>query len=780
MDPLVRRSEFSEFYENILRENANLSDGINNLETYFNSNKIFYFHYGGRMWNYIVHKYVSPEKIEGFSDIQKSAILKGNHDMLAVVPDNIYDHVFHQVTEYVTNIKKAFEQSINRHKTKVVLDYDKKDAMRTITIGRSFRIYLRNKSYYTRASAADNDTSITIEDQDKLLFYLELGRNREGGITQCIYTDVAEKIMIERVGIENKAYLNVFGLIMMSQFLNVNRDAEKGAPIDAAREVILKDHLLDIAGTELTKNVMYGGAKAPLTKLHKANKTVRLHKYKSRRTRRKFKSGRKPSESESLEVTPEESSPEVAITLDVSYDNNALLYITLVLFPSIFNTKHFILYNNVRGIIMEKIFILYDSTVKKNIETLDSYLLDNPGPDKGPSLRQIIILFITHLSHGFYNTAYNNKYSLQLSGGDVFRLFIDDIKQTSDIDAKLMKTTKSYIKLLQLSFVVCTLIVFYLHQNNYFRIKDTFIYNINIGDAIFKRYIHTIGQEIIPTSRMLPHFVVPLVSIDLKLNGYIKCPKIHFQPTIFHRRGFDLNSQKIAVVHSSAPLDISLITTKIIDQRTNCQSKEYFEKNFDYSNTFLPTTRENTYCIPPYPSINYLIDDLEHMIESNMRPNKKDKDLRRLRQIHEVRDQIRPYDKLEYKMNRMLNLLQANPNRDVNIGEDKQVIVFDYNKYKQLNDIVYDFVNVVLSNNTRENIFSSNIDTFHAYKTILSGKWFLSTENEELLMHVLKGAKLNNKHIESYSMPHSIDRILNEMNSEETEDYENDNDRMEN
>jgi len=811
-----KRRKFSELYQRMFEVNPKLQSLISDLEKYFKDNNIFYFHYGGRMWHHLANKYLKDD-IPEFNDLEKSAILNGNHDMLAVSPENNYEDVYKHVERITKLLQKEYQNAIttlNRDNDYVVLkvDYDKEDHIRTITIGRAFRIYLsRKKPSLTRKTNARETTYIAPEDYSddtKLIFYLELGKNREGESNYCINVENARRFMIDNN--ENKNYLNIVGLIMMSQFLNVNRDKEKGAPIDEAREQIIKNKFLNVVYKLLRvqNNAQHGGVKSKSKRSKFRHKSYRAQKNKSyrisrrslrrKRTRRLNVNAPESSSSSSLNLSPTPPpSPEKIINISMDGGKSALLYITLVLFPLVFNTEHFIMYNNVRGIIIEKIFKLYNDKIKDDMNKFDSYLLDRPGPNTGLSMRQIIMLFITHLAAGFEDDGeLKNEYSLQLSGGDVFRAYIPEILTTADIDTKLMYKKAAYVNIMQFMFVICTLIVFYLHEKKYFSFKDQFAYDIDIGNVNFKRFFHTENQEIIPTSRVLPHFTVPLVSIDIKLNGYIECPSINFNETIYHPNGAFIPKQKITAVHYAAPLDISLIHSKQIEQRTNCKPKHLYREYI----MNLPT-RENKYCIPPYPSLEYLIADLQKMLDNNTRPHKKEKDEKRLNKINKVKIRVEKekeeQEKLKqegffvyqckekcdhFDLNRVLDIQQAKVKFVEYKGDDetrKQEVkkindnVLNYiQKYKEFNDTVFDLINEILTNKAFVN--KKNINS---YIQIISQYWerfSLSYDNLKLFKKVLIGAKLYSTHIKSYNMPHGIDKINNQVNDADVNAMEDD------
>ena len=762
LNALNRRAQFSDMYKKLIADNPEIEHRIHDCVPDTDPNAITFF-YGGRMWNRIVHKYVPENEISAFSDVKRSAILSGNYDMVSVIPNataedpNYYNTVYEKVKKNVKEIHKLFKAALGKTHN-VILDYDKSDAFRTITIGRGFRIYTEPSAVrYTRATKTDDDDHDS-NSRMELLFYLELGRNMIGTEKQCICPFNAKNIMIE----PGTKYLSAIGLIMLSQFLTNSRDTEKGVPIDAARSEIMRDYLLPIVGAQLssTTGVKEGGAKQTRVKSKSAKHNTR-RKYKlTQKMRVKTISAKKlftpmktntsmKSVSPSLTPSISMATPTEQINTGSMYVKdpvNVLLYITLVLFPMTFNIGEFVLYRYVSGAIIENIFKLYYPEVKSAMDTLDTYLLDAPGggtvgKENDPSMRQVFMLWITHLASAFNDGSdTHNKYSLQLSGGDVFRAYLTDITQTADIDTKLFIKPKAYMNMMQFAFFISTLIAMYLHANSYFRIENHSLYDIHIGGHVFTRTLHTVNQEIIATSRVLPRFVVPLVSIDLKLNGTIDCPDIVFEKTIFTEKFKMLaHENKIPIFHSVAPLDISLIRTNKIVQQPICHPIQFYRERVNK----LPKTinlahTTDAYCHPPYPPFDYLVSDLEKIVNENKRPQKLEKDKKRLSLIKKQSGEL--------DMSRVFEIQQ--------VGVTP-------NNYEILNATIHSFIHKLIS--TQVYLSKENLDV---YTRALNEYWeHLSIHHDpnftpDMVMKIIKRAGLYSTKIPiRYKMPHGYAEI---------------------
>lgn len=793
---LQKRATFSALYERLLKNNPEIEPAIHSCIDNTDRNIVSFF-YGGRMWNKIVHQHVPADIISNFPDVKKSAILSGNYDMVAVVPDAIetnpdfYETIYTNVLKNVKRIHTLFKTAVmNDEQLKqaydVELDYDKLDAFRTITIGRGFRIYLNKKS--VRTTRGKNPGTDVVEDGDsKLLFYLELGKNMMNSPKQCMNIDNAKWVLLEQSDSKN---LSIIGLIMLSQFLVHARDNEKGLPIDNARAEIMRDYLLPIVGAQLAQvdtNVNVGGTisrRKTTKKMSKRNsrkskfsrartvKRTRVRALARALTRKKrmnaiqlfkepvrqqspvpmtFSPGSSPGYSPAQGPASSSSpipilSPKQKQSMYVKDPVNALLYITIALFPGIFNLEHFILYRHVSGSIMENIFKLYYPDVKSEIDTFNSDVLDAPGgmTDKLqdlPSLRQLLMLWITHIAEAF-NRNTTDEYSLQLSGGDVFRLYLTTINQTADIDTKLFYTTTAHVNMMQFMFFISTVIAIYLNHKNYFRVEKQ-LYDIKIGSHNFIRMIDTHNQDLIATSRVLPQFTVPLVSIDLKLNGYILCPDIVFEPTIYHTEAFGLNKYKIPIVHSTAPLDVSLIQTpkKSFVQQTTCHPIEDYRKHISSIPANINMAKiDNQYCAPPYPPLDYLVKDLENIVANNKRPQKRDKDVARLNQIKSYLDNSKEFD-----MSRMFAIQQVLSNTQ---------------NYVNINNAIYDFIHELM----RDKVYQSKTD-LDKYKQALRNHMHtlfepnVTPDIPTIILKVLTHANLYKPKPTRYLMPHSYTDI---------------------
>jgi hypothetical protein len=128
-----------------------------------------------------------------------------------------------------------------------------------------------------------------------------------------------------------------------------------------------------------------------------------------------------------------------------------------------------------------------------------------------PSLRQLIQTLLTS-----FNISLNNRGIIQISGGDTYRRIDPNLLITADIDCKVYIPNKkdnesfmNHVKIILLSLLP-------LLNQFYLRLKTQI--QIHFGQTIFTLYINSNHQQKIFKLRQILDFIVPLISLDCKLN----------------------------------------------------------------------------------------------------------------------------------------------------------------------------------------------------------------------------------------------------------------------
>ena len=776
-----KRRQFSEFYSEMLRKEEldGFIHGAFLIEP--NQNSIFSFVYGGRAWNFTMNHFFGRE-IQYLEDFQRSAILDGNYDIVNIVPNNIelynyrYKLTFANMKELVKRFNKVLLTDAPNYKA--VLYYDKESMYKTITHGRGFRIYMeRTPGFETRRGSSSVD--IIDFGESKMLFYLELGLNdyinKDKLHKEYINVEHANQLMVY----PGNMHLNWFGLIFMANITNLDRSKEKGFHIDDARLEIINKVLLPHIAKELFRDTMHGLGGSIHKNSNKSHKTKIILKHGSKK-RNIIKEIRKRTSRAFMTPIMDVSRRRNTLRTTLKFSKNkydSYLYIAFVLFPSIFDTN-FLLYSFSQGVFLENLIKSSNVDIKSKLEKFNSDLLDSPGGNLSMSkmgtdllsIRQLIILWVTKLEDSFKNQP-SPTFRIQVAGGDVFRLYLPSIKTTSDLDFKLFYTNKTdEFPITRFILFITFIITFYLHINNYFRMTEH-LYTERVGNYTFTRSIDTLKQDIIPSVRILPDFIVPLVSIDLNLNGFIECPKMSFGPTRYNRSKVVIPANRIKVVHSTAPLDISINHSKKLPDISNRPDRHCFPINesvltllhkhrdeiteCDQNKLTIPSAitsdGSRIWCLPPNPDINYLYKDLKFIVDSNMRPQKKEKDTTRLRTIE---DKIVRRD-LAYDFNRLFDIEQFGCSESY--------------RYSRLNDAIQNFLDALI----RRNIHKKKINKSRfsdLLRDILNHFWAgLQMPNDvgvtpDFLVDVFN-LPMKATTISEYQMPHSFMELLKDTNS---------------
>jgi hypothetical protein len=253
---------------------------------------------------------------------------------------------------------------------------------------------------------------------------------------------------------EKPPFLSLLGLFIFSMFLSRPRIEEKGVNIDDTRFYLYKRHLL----------------------------------------------------------------PSLIATVHQADIQQLIIHVVFVLYPAVFDTNQ-IYYEQKRLDVFFKlltnfnVLIQYDDgdiLFKDFLARINSVILDTPVRIGMPSLRQLLNYAICGIHY------YNDNVKCILSGGDVLRRYLDEtiVATTNDIDAKVFYQT-NILKYKTQVVAILHLLTHYLKLYKYFKVNA--IYKFKIANIPFVFHIFSINQEFISSVRILPRFVKPLISMDIKL-----------------------------------------------------------------------------------------------------------------------------------------------------------------------------------------------------------------------------------------------------------------------
>jgi hypothetical protein len=777
-DQLLKRQSFSDLFLRLQNEESlRKIEEIKRFtdETYRDS---LIFVYGGNMWRKNIYENVSLDTIEQFTDEQKSAILPGNYDMVCIVNEDDYnttaiDAYKKKVKELTDIFKKSLQNTEFKHFFTISMGALKKDYKGTISYGRQFWIQLE----YKPRPGKKVPEEVKLIGRQKLLYYLELGYNQTNNI--LINPEYAYTYMVDQHTKELTVIGQIMLIFMMSDYGIRERNKSKGLNVDEIRLELTKQYLIPITETFLFNQPnLRGGVKFSLKPNTKtAQRRSTLKKYTNKKKTSMIKNKTSLSKSRKTLRTAQK----FTLVHSEKYGLYTVSYIVFILFPRIFNLQNPYYQNmHIQGQLLNKLLELYNTKYINDIRNnFESKLLDlngggTPGLENEMSIRQLIMLWVTHLSLLLKrDNDLNNRYGLMLSGGDVFRAYIKDITTTSDIDTKFFFKGSyiSYKNPMIMSFFIATLINMYLYLKNYFRMK-TQLYTVNMkghNNKIYEfvRIIDTTRQEIISDARILSHFIVPLVSVDLKLKGKILYPNIIFSPTIYDRNGIVFNGGYISVDYLASPLDISMIKTNEIPHIENfCHTFGDYIKKTKLRNIedckgpnyiSIPKQNGTLFCTPPYPNKEYILEDLETIIAQNQRPHKKEKDISRLGQIRALENQKYP------DLTRVFEIQHISC-KDLN----EEFI----EKYRNTEENIYRFLASTLpymsfttKTNSKTNLSECIQQGIYFVQSLINPNINLQEDPSRIFIKIIESANLLNK-IVHYRSPHSVANILKKENDE--------------
>lgn len=558
------RDRFSRLVEDVLTVEPDI---IKMLDTFINeSNKLddcVVAKYGGRCWNY---HFRNNTKLD---DLEKSCVSSGNFDIFfSTTNPNFFKNEFYSnIIKMLGNIQSLFERGMSKipnadfskyYKITIGNEVDTRD--RTIlpdSIIWFINIELREKVKYE--NVPENYKILKRDHAENTLnglFYFEIGIKRGDNNFRLF-----KELLIEKQDDSRKkdtTYLSLVGLYVISLFLEHTRK-DKGIPIDEIRYKVFIKYKQDFF----------------------------IHQLKQ---------------------------PSI---------EDAIIQIVFTTIPYLFGTDPY--YVNKQSIIFTRSLELYEAKVHDpSINTTLNYkeyfnhlnskvLLDSAGGGNGdptlPSLRQILQWLFICIERS------EREYRLEESGGDAIRHYLfDDIRETTDIDSKLFyyRTLNKNTMAILRNKIVKTLffVLEYIHNYNYFRFSHTV--DVHFGSYVFTANLNSLNQERTAKIRVLLDFYVPLVSLDARIKVY------------FSNKTGNMNGRGIfETYYNFAPLDIAFIA---LNKKQEIQQKkiprittftsadpQYTVQGFKRENS------ENEYYLTPEPSLKYLIDDVEMLVNNKIR-----------------------------------------------------------------------------------------------------------------------------------------------------------------
>lgn len=558
---LSQRENFSNMMLNLLLINPNIEIEINNLIKELNNlENTASALFGGRSWinnllNYGIEYNDFNDGVKFNLDIlsneEQSSIIPGNFDIFCVTNFIKYDKVYSIINSKISNIYnnfvEAFEKSNSDYKVNydIIAETNLKRGERTIGKNATSWIFYIKKKHNLKIKEDEKDELMPRNDEQKMLFYFEYDRNND------VDTDNF-KFLLQ----EDKINLNPLGLFILSNFLIKPRSEKKF--VDVNRSELFNTYLMEPL-IRFTYNIL------------------------------------------------ELDEP----SINTNEEWNLLIQKTMILifweiFQKIFKDEE-----EVRSYIFDRCMKNYGATftdegIEYNfndyMKQLNDFLLDSPAGGNNQfnnllSIRQLLQYIITVI---FYNLP--NYQTITGSGGDTIRKYISNvITLTEDIDTKLYYTKfgDTREKLIFILLILCD----YLLEYQYYRFQRELI--INFGGEIFKMNINTLNQERIARTRALYDFVVPLLSVDVKLSY-----------TIERNTGETLRSNIIL-----SPLDIAFkkASESFI---TNAKENDIntISHNLDLSLYKLDENEEQKlFSLMPIPTINDVHNDIYNNVNNPKR-----------------------------------------------------------------------------------------------------------------------------------------------------------------
>ena len=478
------RQNFSRFYNELWTDE--IKQLVTDLIISGNDEHTAGMIYGGRSWANIFTVF-----LDQMDSLQQASVLPGNYDILALTtyPENSqqfeakYNNYLQQINVIYTECALRLT-SMKIHQEQVGIDgYLQFDISRysigpspntksiyhhgTISYGKSFNFDLW---YIGDPDDGDEQDPLGIkflgnEYDDtqcyKLIFYFELS--------------IVKDVDIIRTNFVDKINLTSLGLYFISNMLVTERK-DKGYNLDTIRENLFMTPFHDVTGEEgIVFNIMLSQLQPLLANTH------------------------------SLSV--EDS---MKLLFSDIYDH---------IFPSSSNMTYtqskiffrlFERYNSVIVDITNGTNIPYASYVEF-FNQFQNDCLDTFWNTNLPSLRQLIQTILT-----VFNLTMGGDGVIQISGGDTYRRVDPNLHITADIDCKVFIPERQYKQSFINKIKILLMTLLPILNTYYIRIHKQL--QINFGSTTFTLVIDSTGQPNIFSVRQLLRFVVPLISLDCRLN----------------------------------------------------------------------------------------------------------------------------------------------------------------------------------------------------------------------------------------------------------------------
>ena len=538
------------------------------------------FKYGGRAWKNVLGKLVDIGTLAPF---EQACFLEGNYDIM-LFPNT--DISFANVLTYIQTmieaaILKQFQTMEHLHSIYKLSSHVSVSEKQTISNGYSYHLMLE-------VIRPENELGykLTVGDSPyRSVFYFEMSEYPLNDIG--LFKDLA-------ISKTDPTFVSEIGLLLVSSLLLVDRETEKGMSVDTVRNEYMQHHIIP--------SIM----SMALVIFH--------HTF---------------------------------TTIEDFYN-----FMFVILFDRIFGEVD--LYKNAQSEIMQTAFkthttvvtvgdqaetITYNSFMEQfNNRLLDAPCGGNPRGSDMPSFRVLInwMLIMFRLSG-------NESYQFEKSGGDAIRFYLPDIiKSTTDIDTKLFYSGIEKRSIQDKIILVVMVLLIFMEKCGYFRIRKETIH-VQFGTAHYEITFDTDHQPHLLSCRFLPFFMVPLVSIDLRIKCYVTC----IIPKMGGYISGDEARHDFGWAYNNAILDVAFNRTT----RETIRQKQSIVRHLSFDQ--LPKNAsasavqvDDGWILTPLPTKDYLIADIEKMhsvpilLEARKRAGKYEKDLRRIALLRQATDGI--------------------------------------------------------------------------------------------------------------------------------------------
>ncbi len=582
MDPnqtIAIRTRFEAFMRSLIT--PEISYMIDHYINTKNTEGHVMFKYGGRAWRNVVSPLVP---IATMSPFEHACFLEGNYDLMLFPNSKIsltsvidfFQTVIQQaiVIRFEAMHTEGYPGLINHSKKRIykLRTYiESEDKQRTISNGFAYHLVLEVINPEIKGH------ELTVGDNpDRSILYFEISNNLLKDI------ELFRHIAISR---RERTFLSPIGLLLVSSLLLVDREVEKGMSVDSVRNDYMERVII-------------------------------------------------PS------IMANDTGP--AFGREIASIENLYNILFIRSFNIIFNLDGPVtLYKNAQSVIMQKAFKTYRTTVTMPDHTQLAYntfmeqyntrLLDSPcgGNTHMPDMPSFRILINWMLI--MFGVSGNDTYRFEKSGGDAIRFYLPtEITSTTDIDTKLFYSGTEKKTIQNKILLVVMVLLIFMEKSGYFRI-DPFIIIVTFGNSQYKITFDTTSQLHLLSCRFLPYFMVPLISIDVR----IKC-NVEYELAL---PGFITDEPPIVLGWH--------YTNPILDVAFNHATQEDIRsKKLIRRVTFDQLPKENLTSLPmddtgwlltPIPTIEYLIADIEkihadqHLLAARTKAGKVEKDKRRIR-----------------------------------------------------------------------------------------------------------------------------------------------------